>query len=74
VVEMVLILIQGKSECDITFLQSFMTELSKHIRQTTDVPAGDIGVGGRVGLCSVNKRLRNEFTGILRVGTFFRVH
>ncbi len=49
------------------FCQSFMTELSKHIGADTDVPAGDIGVGGReVGyLFGQYKRLRNEFTGVL---------
>ena len=49
------------------FCQSFMTELSKHIGADTDVPAGDIGVGGReVGyMFGQYKRLRNEFTGIL---------
>ena len=49
------------------FCQSFMTELSKHIGADTDVPAGDIGVGGReIGyLYGQYKRLRNEFTGVL---------
>ena len=49
------------------FCQSFMTELSKHIGQYTDVPAGDIGVGGReIGyLFGQYKRIRNEFTGVL---------
>jgi len=49
------------------FCQSFMTELQKHIGQDTDVPAGDIGVGGReVGyLFGQYKRLRDEFTGTL---------
>ena len=49
------------------FCQSFMTELSRHIGQYTDVPAGDIGVGGReIGfLFGQYKRLRNEFTGVL---------
>ncbi len=49
------------------FCQSFMTELSKHIGPNTDVPAGDIGVGGReIGfLFGQYKRLRNEFTGVL---------
>jgi glutamate dehydrogenase (NADP+) len=49
------------------FCQSFMTELSKHIGADTDVPAGDIGVGGReVGyMFGQYKRLRNEFTGVL---------
>ena len=47
------------------FCQAFMTELSKHIGSDTDVPAGDIGVGGReIGyLFGQYKRLRNEFTG-----------
>jgi glutamate dehydrogenase (NADP+) len=49
------------------FCQSFMTELSRHIGPDTDVPAGDIGVGGReIGyLFGQYKRLRNEFTGVL---------
>ena len=49
------------------FCQSFMTELQRHIGQDTDVPAGDIGVGGReVGfMFGQYKRLRNEFTGSL---------
>ena len=49
------------------FCQSFMTELSKHIGQFTDVPAGDIGVGAReIGyLFGQYKRLRNELTGVL---------
>jgi glutamate dehydrogenase (NAD(P)+)/glutamate dehydrogenase (NADP+) len=49
------------------FCQSFMTELSKHIGPNTDVPAGDIGVGGReIGfLFGQYKRLKNEFTGVL---------
>jgi glutamate dehydrogenase (NADP+) len=49
------------------FCQSFMTELAKHIGADTDVPAGDIGVGGReVGyMFGQYKRLRNEFTGVL---------
>ncbi|HKJ79616.1 MAG TPA: NADP-specific glutamate dehydrogenase, partial [Prolixibacteraceae bacterium] len=49
------------------FCQSFMTELSRHIGQYTDVPAGDIGVGGReIGyLFGQYKRLNNEFTGVL---------
>jgi glutamate dehydrogenase (NADP+) len=42
-----------------------MTELSRHIGANTDVPAGDIGVGGREVDLLVNIRLRNEFTGIL---------
>lgn len=58
----------GKSDGEIMrFCQSFMTELSKHIGQFTDVPAGDIGVGAReVGyMFGQYKRLRNEFTGVL---------
>ena len=49
------------------FCQSFMTELCRHIGPDTDVPAGDIGVGGReIGyLFGQYKRLRNEFTGVL---------
>jgi glutamate dehydrogenase (NADP+) len=49
------------------FCQSFMTELSRHIGPDTDVPAGDIGVGGReIGfLFGQYKRIRNEFTGVL---------
>ena len=59
---------KGKSDREImTFCQSFMTELAKHIGADTDVPAGDIGVGGReIGfLYGQYKRLRNEFTGVL---------
>ncbi len=59
---------KGKSDNEIMkFCQSFMTELSKHIGGNTDVPAGDIGVGGReVGyMFGQYKRLRNEFTGVL---------
>jgi len=59
---------KGKSDNEIMrFCQSFMTELSKHIGGDTDVPAGDIGVGGReVGyMFGQYKRLRNEFTGVL---------
>ena len=59
---------KGKSDGEIMrFCQSFMTELSKHIGQFTDVPAGDIGVGGReIGyMFGQYKRLRNEFTGVL---------
>ncbi|MCR5698182.1 MAG: NADP-specific glutamate dehydrogenase [Treponemataceae bacterium] len=58
----------GKSDAEVMrFCQSFMTELSKHIGADTDVPAGDIGVGGReVGyMFGQYKRLRNEFTGVL---------
>ena len=59
---------KGKSDREIMrFCQSFMTELSKHIGADTDVPAGDIGVGGReIGyMYGQYKRLRNEFTGVL---------
>ena len=59
---------KGKSDSEIMkSCQSFMTELSKHIGADTDVPAGDIGVGGReVGfMFGQYKRLRNEFTGVL---------
>jgi glutamate dehydrogenase (NADP+) len=59
---------KGKSDNEVMrFCQSFMTELSRHIGANTDVPAGDIGVGGReVGyMFGQYKRLRNEFTGIL---------
>ncbi len=59
---------KGKSDAEIMrFCQSFMTELSRHIGAQTDVPAGDIGVGGReIGyLFGQYKRLRNEFSGIL---------
>jgi len=59
---------RGKSDAEVMrFCQSFMTELQKHIGQDTDVPAGDIGVGGReVGyLFGQYKRLRDEFTGTL---------
>ncbi|MGE5493744.1 MAG: NADP-specific glutamate dehydrogenase [Burkholderiales bacterium] len=59
---------KGKSDREIMrFCQSFMTELYRHIGQFTDVPAGDIGVGGReIGyLYGQYKRLRNEFTGVL---------
>ncbi len=59
---------KGKSDMEIMrFCQSFMTELCKHIGADTDVPAGDIGVGGReIGyLFGQYKRLRNEFTGVL---------
>ncbi|MBK0369771.1 NADP-specific glutamate dehydrogenase [Flavobacterium agrisoli] len=59
---------KGKSDNEIMkFCQSFMTELQRHIGADTDVPAGDIGVGGReVGyLFGQYKRLRNEFTGVL---------
>ena len=59
---------KGKSDNEIMrFCQAFMTELSKHIGPDTDVPAGDIGVGGReIGfMFGQYKRLRNEFTGVL---------
>ncbi|MFA5330533.1 MAG: NADP-specific glutamate dehydrogenase [Prolixibacteraceae bacterium] len=59
---------KGKSDNEIMhFCQSFMTELFRHIGPNTDVPAGDIGVGGReIGfLFGQYKRLRNEFTGVL---------
>ena len=59
---------KGKSDMEIMrFCQSFMTELCTHIGADTDVPAGDIGVGGReIGyLFGQYKRLRNEFTGVL---------
>lgn len=59
---------KGKSDNEIMrFCQTFMTELSRHIGADTDVPAGDIGVGGReVGyMFGQFKKLRNEFTGVL---------
>src|SRR5664279_5852369 len=59
---------KGKSDAEVMhFCQSFMTELQRHIGPDTDVPAGDIGVGGReIGyLFGQYKRLRNEFTGVL---------
>ncbi len=59
---------KGKSDNEVMrFCQSFMTELFRHIGPNTDVPAGDIGVGGReIGfLFGQYKRLRNEFTGVL---------
>tara|TARA_R110002072_G_scaffold22615_1_gene79251 strand:- start:72135 stop:73478 length:1344 start_codon:yes stop_codon:yes gene_type:complete len=59
---------KGKSDAEVMrFCQSFMTELARHIGPNTDVPAGDIGVGGReIGyLFGQYKRLRNEFTGVL---------
>ena len=59
---------KGKSDDEVMrFCQSFMTELYRHIGPNTDVPAGDIGVGGReIGfLFGQYKRLRNEFTGVL---------
>src|SRR5437867_5244587 len=59
---------KGKGDEEVMrFCQSFMTELYRHIGPDTDVPAGDIGVGGReIGfLFGQYKRLRNEFTGVL---------
>ena len=59
---------KGKSDNEVMkFCQSFMTELFRHIGPNTDVPAGDIGVGGReIGyLFGQYKRLKNEFTGVL---------
>jgi glutamate dehydrogenase (NADP+) len=59
---------KGKSDREVmAFCQSFMTELARHIGPDTDVPAGDIGVGGReIGfMFGQYKRLRNEFTGVL---------
>ncbi len=59
---------KGKSNNEVMrFCQSFMTELQRHIGPNTDVPAGDIGVGGReIGfMYGQYKRLRNEFTGVL---------
>ncbi|WP_374958683.1 NADP-specific glutamate dehydrogenase [Gilvibacter sp.] len=59
---------KGKSDAEVMrFCQSFMTELARHIGPDTDVPAGDIGVGGReIGyMFGQYKRLRNEFTGVL---------
>lgn len=59
---------KGKSDNDVMrFCQSFMSELQRHIGPDTDVPAGDIGVGGReIGfLFGQYKKLRNEFTGVL---------
>jgi len=59
---------KGKSDNEVMkFCQSFMTELFRHIGPDTDVPAGDIGVGGReIGyLYGQYKRLRNEFSGVL---------
>ncbi len=58
----------GKSDMEVMrFTQSFMQELFRHIGPDTDVPAGDIGVGGReIGyLFGMYKKLRNEFTGVL---------
>lgn len=59
---------KGKSDMEVMrFCQSFMSELFRHIGPDTDVPAGDIGVGGReIGfLFGMYKKLRNEFTGVL---------
>ena len=59
---------KGKSDNEIMrFCQSFMSELFRHIGPNTDIPAGDIGVGGReIGyLFGMYKKLRNEFTGVL---------
>ena len=59
---------KGKSDNEVMrFCQSFMTELARHIGANTDVPAGDIGVGGReIGyMFGQYKRIRNEFTGVL---------
>jgi glutamate dehydrogenase/leucine dehydrogenase len=59
---------KGKSDNEVmSFCQSFMSELFRHIGPNTDVPAGDIGVGGReIGfMFGQYKRLRNEFTGVL---------
>ena len=61
-------LTRGKSDAEVMrFCQSFMTELQRHIGADTDVPAGDIGVGGReIGyMFGQYKRLRDEFTGTL---------
>jgi glutamate dehydrogenase (NADP+) len=59
---------KGKSDAEVMrFCQSLMTELQRHVGPETDVPAGDIGVGGReIGfLFGQYKRIRNEFTGVL---------
>src|SRR5690554_1795517 len=59
---------KGKSNAEVMrFCQSFMTELSRHIGENLDIPAGDIGVGAReIGfLYGQYKRLRNEFTSVL---------
>ncbi len=59
---------KGKSDNEVMrFCQSFMTELNRHIGHNTDVPAGDIGVGGReIGyMFGQYKRIKNEFTGVL---------
>jgi len=59
---------KGKSDSEVMrFCQSFMSELFRHIGPNTDIPAGDIGVGGReIGyMFGMYKKLRNEFTGVL---------
>lgn len=59
---------KGKTDIEVmSFCQSFMTELCRHIGPNTDIPAGDIGVGGReIGyMFGQYKRIRNEFTGVL---------
>lgn len=59
---------KGKSDGEVMrFCQSFMLELARHIGENTDVPAGDIGVGGReIGyMFGMYKKLRNDFTGVL---------
>lgn len=59
---------KGKSDGEVMrFCQSFMFELSRHIGENTDVPAGDIGVGGReIGyMYGMYKKLKNDFTGVL---------
>ena len=59
---------KNKSDGEVMrFCQSFMTELFRHIGPNTDIPAGDIGVGGReIGyMFGQYKRLKNEFTGVL---------
>src|SRR5680860_158117 len=59
---------KGKSDGEVMrFCQSFMFELARHIGPDTDVPAGDIGVGGReIGyMYGMYKKIRNEFTGVL---------
>jgi glutamate dehydrogenase (NADP+) len=59
---------KGKSDAEVMrFCQSFMFELSRHIGENTDVPAGDIGVGGReIGyMYGMYKKLKNDFTGVL---------
>lgn len=59
---------KGKSDGEIMrFCQSFMTELARHIGENTDVPAGDIGVGGReIGyMYGIYRKIKNDFTGVL---------